>query len=295
MVFHRRQPSSTPTNSLRDRWRRAITVLRVIVAVVASLVSGLSLLLLGVFAFNPNGTEEFTIGRRPGQFYQVFENEERAFPDETYANIRGVAHNSGGSVEATLEALIFGADVIEVDVVEIDGVLFSAHTPPLPFLGPRLFRGPSLERVWTASYRADAMMLDLKDSSAGYVDLVARFLNSRPPGRDVIVGSRSPDVLHTLNKQAPGAILLLSVPSAEAFETFQADTALQGVIDGVTIRESILDVDMAYWLANHELLIYAWTVNDLERVNELIQLGVDGITTDNLAVLTLLGGQQPSE
>jgi hypothetical protein len=267
------------------------------VALLASLVSAVSLLLLGMFAFNPHGAEEFTTGRRPGQFYQVFDNDERMFPDTSYGNILGVAHNSGGSIETTLEALIFGADVIEVDVVEIDGVLYSAHTPPLPlpFLGPRFFRGPSLERVWTASYRADAMMLDLKDTSPDYVDLVARFLNSRSPGRDVIVGSRSVDVLHTLREQAPEAILLLSVSDAGTFEDLQANSALQDAIDGVTIRESLLDVDMAYWLENHNLLIIAWTVNDIQRVNELVRLGVDGITTDNLALITLLGTQQAGD
>ena len=34
-----------------------------------------------------------------------------------------------------------------------------------------------------------------------------------------------------------------------------------------------------------------WTVNDLEWMNALMALGVDGITTDNLAVMELLGGQ----
>ncbi len=62
--------------------------------------------------------------------------------DTTYGEVMGSAHNSGGSVEATLEAIIFGADVIEADVVEIDGQLYTAHTPPLPIIGPRFFRGP---------------------------------------------------------------------------------------------------------------------------------------------------------
>jgi glycerophosphoryl diester phosphodiesterase len=262
---------------------------------VACLTSAGSLFLLGVFALNPEHAEEFTVGLRPSQFYRVFDNEERAFPDATYANVFGVAHNSGGRIETTLEALIYGADVIEVDVVEIDGVLFSAHTPPILFVGPRWFRGPSLEQVWNASYRADAIKLDLKESSPSYVALVAQFLVSRPPGREVMVASRSPHVLRTLRAQAPETILLLSVPSAEAFVDLQANTSLQTTIDGVTVRESVLDVESAYWLSNQELLMFAWTVNDVERVNELIQLGVDGITTENLAIMTLLGGQERRE
>jgi len=32
-------------------------------------------------------------------------------------------------------------------------------------------------------------------------------------------------------------------------------------------------------------------VNDLERANELIRMGVDGITSDNLAIVSLFGGE----
>ena len=32
----------------------------------------------------------------------------------------------------------------------------------------------------------------------------------------------------------------------------------------------------------------AWTVNDGERLNQLVRLGVDGITTANLAILRAL-------
>jgi len=38
----------------------------------------------------------------------------------------------------------------------------------------------------------------------------------------------------------------------------------------------------------HKLLILAWTVNDSQRLNELVRLGVDGITTANLAILQAL-------
>lgn len=272
-------------------WWRALRILRVSVAVIACLTIAGSLAMLGKFIVDPNGSEEFTVSRRPTLYHQVFENEERAFPDSLYEDVLGSAHNSGGRIEAALEAIIFGADVIEADVVEIDGTLYSAHTPPIPFIGQRFFRGPSLEQVWTASYRADAFKLDLKETSPDYVDLVAEFLVSRPPDRDVIVASRSPKVLATLRERAPDTVLLLSVPTDEAFAALQANLRLQQTIDGVTVRESLIDIAMVTWLSERRLDLFAWTVNDIERVNELIRLGVDGITTDNLAILSLLGGQ----
>lgn len=276
-------------------WRGAITILRLSITLLACLVIAGSLGMLAKLIIDPNGSEEFTVGRRPTLFYRVFENEERAFPDSAYADVVGVAHNSGGRIEATLEAIIFGADVIEVDVVDIDGALYSAHSPPIPFIGSRFFRGPSLERIWAASYRADALKLDLKETSPEYVELVAEFLVSRPMNRDIIVASRSPRVLATLRERAPEAILLLSVPDEDTFAALQANEALRQTIDGVTVRESLINVDMVFWLSEQDLRINAWTVNDLDRANELIQLGVDSITTENLAILALLGDQPGGE
>ncbi|HYH13182.1 MAG TPA: glycerophosphodiester phosphodiesterase [Thermomicrobiales bacterium] len=267
---------------------RATGVVRVSIAVLACLVIASSLGVIGKLVLDPNGAEEYTVGRRPTLFYRVFDNEQRMYLDTTYGEVLGSAHNSGGSVEATLEAIIVGADVIEVDVVELDGRLYAAHTPPLPYIGQRFFRGPTLERIWTASYRADAFKLDLKESSPEYVELVVEFLTTRPIEREIIVASRSPQVLATLRERAPNATLLLSVPDEDTFARLQASDALRQTLDGVTVRESLIDAETATWLTDHGLIFFAWTVNDIDRVNELIGLGVSGITTDNLAILTLL-------
>lgn len=280
------QPAAPPSTT-ESAWRRLGRMLRWAAAILSVLAMLASVTLLAMFIVNPDGSEEFTVSRRPTLFHQVFENDQREFLDDTYQRVIGSAHNSGGRIEATLQAIIFGADVIEVDVVQLDGQLHAAHTPPLPLIGPRFFRGPTLEEVWTASYRAGALKLDLKESSPDYVELVARFLETRPLHREVMVASRSPQVLATLRERAPEAILLLSVPSDDAFRDLQADPPLQALIDGVTMRESLLDIDVVTWLTEEELIVFAWTVNDIGRANELIRLGVDGITTDNLALLSL--------
>lgn len=235
------------------------------IVLLAVLVIWGSTAMLGILIVDPNGSEEFTVSRRPTLYYEVFENEERAFPDSSYANVLGIAHNSGGRIEATLEAIIFGADVIEVDVVEIDGELYSGHSPPIPFIGPRLFRGPSLEQIWAASYRADALKLDLKESTPAYVELVADFLVSRPMSRDIIVASRSPKALVTLRARAPDAILLLSVPSDDALNALKINEALLQTIDGVTVQESVIDATEMLWLSERDFLVFAWTVNASTR------------------------------
>lgn len=291
--------SITPTDTANTRlpmWTtRLAGAARILLVAIASVVISGSLYLLAYMVMNPEGAEEWTVGRRPNQYYTAIDHDALTFSTAAYGTIFGVAHNSGGSIEATLEALINGADVIEIDVVELDGALYSAHTPPLPFLGQRWFRGPRLDRVWAASVGADAVMLDLKDSSPHFVRLVGDFLESRPSTRQVIVSSRSPWVLQLLRVRAPEAILLLSVPHDAALRAMQNNEPLLETIDGITVRHTALDADHAAWLSDQGLLVFAWTVEDLERVNELMRLGVDGITSDNLAIVSLFAGETGSE
>lgn len=250
--------SLASANDLQPVWTtRLAGAVRILVAVLAGVVISGSLYLLAYFVVNPEGAEEWTIGRRPNQYFTEIDHAERIFSTAAYGTVFGIAHNSGGSIEATLEARINGADVIEVDVVELDGVLYSAHTPPLPFIGQRWFRGPRLDRVWAASFGAEAVMLDLKDSSPGFVRLVGDFLESRPPTRQVIVSSRSPWVLQLLRVRAPDAILLLSVPDDAALRALRKNEPLLETIDGITVRHTALDSGQAAWLADEGLLVFA--------------------------------------
>jgi glycerophosphoryl diester phosphodiesterase len=50
----------------------------------------------------------------------------------------------------------------------------------------------------------------------------------------------------------------------------------------------LVDRNLVTWVHAHKLVILAWTVNDSERFNQLVRLGVDGITTANLAILRAL-------
>lgn len=287
------QPVSPPTKS--GRLRTWLLAAKVIVSLLAVVVISGAIYVLGLFILRPDLGEEFTVGLRPNQFYSAIDPDARMFAPEAYGVVWGVAHNSGASTDAILDALVNGADFIEVDVVEVDGRLRAAHTAPLPIVGSRLFRGPTLDRVWTASYQADARMLDLKESTPAYVNLVIEFLNSHPTSEPVLVSSRDAWVLRSIRIGAPHALLLLSVPDEATLNRIQHSEALIDLIDGITVRHTALTPESATWLQMEGLLVFAWTVNDIDRVNELMTLGVDGITSDNLAIVTLLGGQARGE
>jgi glycerophosphoryl diester phosphodiesterase len=42
------------------------------------------------------------------------------------------------------------------------------------------------------------------------------------------------------------------------------------------------------WAHQHGLLVVAWTINDSVRLNQLLRMGIDGVTTANLAILRAL-------
>jgi glycerophosphoryl diester phosphodiesterase len=52
--------------------------------------------------------------------------------------------------------------------------------------------------------------------------------------------------------------------------------------------QGLVDANLVAWVHQRRLLILAWTVNQSDRFNQLVRLGVDGITTGNLAVLSTL-------
>lgn len=49
-----------------------------------------------------------------------------------------------------------------------------------------------------------------------------------------------------------------------------------------------MDANLVTWAHAHRLIMLAWTVNDGGRFNQLVRLGVDGITTANLVILRAL-------
>jgi glycerophosphoryl diester phosphodiesterase len=60
--------------------------------------------------------------------------------------------------------------------------------------------------------------------------------------------------------------------------------------DAVTVRHTLLDESTVKRLHGVVDRVIAWTVNGVERAEVLARWGVDGITTDRLAVLRALAG-----
>jgi len=223
----------------------------------------------------------------PAQFYQEVELEPALAHD--YPRVLGVAHNAGNNLGTLTAALHYRADVIEIDVISARGQLVAGRDQPWPWLARQLFRGPTLTEAWDAAAAAGIVKLDLMQADRGFLDALVAFLTPRDTSRRVMISSRDQGALLYLHSRLPEVAMLFSVAGPDAVHQLQSTPALQGAIGGVSVFQGLVDASLVAWVHQHRLLILAWTVNDSQRLNQLVRLGVDGITTANLAILRALG------
>lgn len=217
------------------------------------------------------------------QFYGVLS----ASPLESYGKVLVIGHNSGESAYTVNRALTYGADVIEIDVAQRNGRLIAAHDSPTG-LRSTFYRGLSLEQAWDLTGEANLVQLDLKERSPGYLERVYAFLERHRGERAVMVSTRDPAILRELEEREPDVLRFLSIGDAAQLQALLDDPDLADHIDGVSVRHTLLTTPLVEELRERDLVIVAWTVNSLDRVNDLVEMGVTGITTDNLAILELL-------
>lgn len=230
--------------------------------------------------------QRYTGAAPPDQFYQKVQLDRALAHD--YQRVLGVAHNAGNNLGTLAKALHYGADVIEIDLISARGQLAAGRNQPLPQLARLVFRGPTLTEAWDRASAAEATKLDLKQSDRGFLDDLVAFLK-RAKSRRVMISCPDPGGLEFLHSQLPDVTMLFSVNGPDALHQLQSDSALQKAIGGASVYQGLIDANLVAWMHQHKLLILAWTVNDGQRMNELVRLGVDGITTANLAILKALG------
>jgi hypothetical protein len=194
-----------------------------------------------------------------------------------------VAHNAGDQESTARRALRHDAAGVEIDVRMVDGVLYATHNEPSGLVPMRAWQAPRLREAWSYVSRAGVLKLDLKSSSQPTLDSLIRFIEARPSEQQMMLVSTSPDALAVLDASLPESIEFLSLTSGRDIDALlEEDGRLDGV-DGVSVPEWSLSSDRIEALKERGYLIDAWTVNDVERLIELTSLGVDVITTDNLA------------
>ena len=255
-----------------------------VIAIAARAVTVVCALLLAALVVFDAQAERFTAGLTPRQFSERLE----ADLLDDYGGVLGVAHNAGDDIESALAAVAHGVDAIEIDVTSVGGELHASHDAPIPVVDTLLFRGPELEEAWEAAALRDTVVLHLKESSPGYLEDVREFLATRPDRR-VVFQTGDAESLRVLRRTIPSAERLLLVFDEDDLRRVREDAALREALDGVSVRERLLTPAEHRRLEDEGLETYAWTVNDDERMNELVEGGLDGLITDRLDIMSLLG------
>ena len=227
---------------------------------------------------------------------QQFSRGVSAPPGSAGRQVLGIAHNAGNNAGTTRAALDHGADVIEIDVTTSrGGALVAGRTHGWRWLAERVFRGNTLAVAWNHAASARIIKLDLQQNDRDLLNALVDFLRGKAD-RPVMVSTRDPDAITYLRARLPPNVMLVfSVPFPEAETRVQSDTALSGAIGALSAFQGLITADLVSWAHQHNLLVLAWTINDTNRLDELLRLNIDGITTANLAILQALPTDRPRQ
>ena len=193
-----------------------------------------------------------------------------------YSGVLGVAHNAANRLDTLQVALDHRADVVEADLISVRGELVAGRDQPMSWLTNQIFQGPTLAQVWDAAAPADVLKLDLKRNDDAFLDDLVTFLAPRQGTREVMVATRDRDAIVRLRRDLPEITLLFSIGFPEGVQQLRSDAELQTAIGGVTIFQGLVEPNLVGWLHERDLLVLAWPVNDVQRLNDLVTPGEGG-------------------
>ncbi len=280
LIFHGRPPAMISRDStFIPSFRRLLQFLLVTFLVMA-LVIGREI---------STEAQRFVFGQREVQIFVPYSGESPV----TLPPVLIVAHNAGDQESTVRKAFEHGATAIEIDVRSVAGILYATHSNPPEMLPLRLWRVPRLYQAWGYSGKAEALKLDLKSTDQHALESLVQFIEARPSDRQIIISSSDRDALAYLDAALPDTLEFLSVSTGLEIDTLlQTKGRIDGV-DGLSIPAWVLSDERILLLLEHGYLIDAWAVNDVARLIELTSLGVDIVTTDNLAFFDMLVDTPP--
>jgi glycerophosphoryl diester phosphodiesterase len=211
-----------------------------------------------------------------------------------------IAHRAGNNLHELEEALEVGVDAIECDFWHARGRLALRHERKLPAI-PLLFDKwyvrwqwgeLSLRRLLRAINFRTELFLDIKSATPRAADAVLELYHDNesmmPRTR---VSSKQWNLLDRIARAGTDMEMYYSIGRGGSVDRLLQRARIAPRPHGTSIRHSLLSSrDVIERLHEADLRVFAWTVNRLERAEELIDWGVDGIISDELDVLRLPGG-----
>jgi glycerophosphoryl diester phosphodiesterase len=160
-------------------------------------------------------------------------------------------------------------------------------------------RIPSLDQVLDALDGRVRLLLELKKPSRhpGLVEAVVERLTAHPSWLEesaeavLTVQSFDSGALTAIQTQLPGHVRYCFV---SGYETRPDVAELPDWVGAVAVDECVVDASLVREVRSSGRSLNAWTVNDADRMRELLDVDVDGIITDAPGVLAGIRAERAS-
>jgi glycerophosphoryl diester phosphodiesterase len=208
-----------------------------------------------------------------------------------------VAHRTPRSRAACDALAAAGASIFEADIqVDDSDRIVVSHYLPMGSWGLQRDNwrvrwhtsaadDPTLDDVVALVPSGCRVSLDMKEKTderrRRLIDALIAGLPDR--SRFVVCGGRGPDLERL---RGAGFRTWRSAGRPDQLRELLAQGPLDD--DAVSVRHSLLSQDVVAQLHEQVPTVVAWTVNDPRRARRIRQFGVDGVTTDRIAVLRIL-------
>jgi glycerophosphoryl diester phosphodiesterase len=226
---------------------------------------------------------------------------------------KGAAHLAPGNTRESFDAaLSAGVDMVEFDVLsehlDGSGALLVAHDYQALAASPRLTFEQALEHLAGESFSGVELDVDIK--LPGYGTRVVGGLREAGLLERSLVSCAYAGELEHIRRTEPGLRLGLSVPRVRRDYTANLLTVAPALVALKAFRAALprratsalnagrFDAVMAHWrvvtpalvraVAQGKGELYAWTIDDLGLMRRLIDMGVDGIITNDPYLLARL-------
>ena len=216
--------------------------------------------------------------------------------------VLAIAHRTPRTAADCQRLADSGAAVFEVDLQFMAGVPVVSHfLPPWPgmpllrhdgwrfTLRPRLSAEEDMAAVLDRIPAGCAVLVDLKTEDVLHAKTLVELLvaTGRPPAGWYVSGK---DAGALAVVAASGYRTWLSVGTRPEF-IGALNGQLPTGLDAITVRHTYLDRATVGRLRQHQPRVMAWTVDKVYRAEELADLGVAGVTSDNPAVHRLVASR----
>jgi glycerophosphoryl diester phosphodiesterase len=211
-----------------------------------------------------------------------------------------VAHRAGNDLADLRAALAAGVDLVEADVHLYRDMLEVRHRKAI---GPRHYWEPGsgvarrrdvvvpeLREILALAAGDPRLMLDLKGPSLAVAPRVAETLRTQTPGMPVAVCTKQWRMLNAFAGD-PNVRRVLSASDPLQLARLRARLRRERA-HGVSIRLRLLTAPVVDELRRATDLVLAWPVDSEEALAHAEHLGVTGVISKNLPMLTRLVNQR---